>query len=198
MSSGQSDVDNELSTACWVGDVDLARAAVAAGARVDVKGAPYGWPVPVLPLGIAMQSGHVAVIDWLLSHGADPNGDGVMVAGVWYGCPDTLQLLIDAGGDVNKPCPSEVPLAIAVRRARGATVGLLLAQPRVDLNASSGAMSRTMEQLAAAYGEPDIALLVAQEVSEASLRPPGVAGVGDDSVVCGGVVVVTRCIWPLV
>ena len=41
------------------------------------------------------------MVVWLLTHGADPNGDRVMWNGAFYRTAATLQLLIDAGGDVN-------------------------------------------------------------------------------------------------
>ena len=43
-----------------------------------------------------------AVVVWLVSHGADPNGVGVMYDGSSNGTAGILQLLIDAGGDVNR------------------------------------------------------------------------------------------------
>ena len=43
---------------------------------------------------VLSNAGHV----WLLSHGADPNGERVMFGGIVCSAADTLQLLMDAGG----------------------------------------------------------------------------------------------------
>ena len=48
------------------------------------------------------------VVVWLLSHGADPNGPFVMFNGARWSSITMLQLLIDAGGDVNRNS-SEMP-----------------------------------------------------------------------------------------
>ena len=101
-SSGASpSLADRLAMACYKGDLPSAKAAVADGASVNEKGRALGWGVD-LPLVPAVDQRHHDVVVWLLSHGADPNGEGVMWYGAWYSTAAILQLLIDAGGDVNR------------------------------------------------------------------------------------------------
>lgn len=83
------------------GDLDRLRAAVAAGASVNV-GDPYGQR----PLHLAAAGGHGAVVRWLLSHGAlldarDRDGRTALLAAAVAGQAVTLGLLLDAGARVH-------------------------------------------------------------------------------------------------
>ena len=105
---------NALLTACASGNRMAVALAIAGGAGVNDK----PWPskaVPVatlrsgvtpsqqtsLPLTAAVQRQDADVGAQLLFCGADANGDGVMAAAVKDASPQILQLLVDAGGDVN-------------------------------------------------------------------------------------------------
>ena len=93
---------DRLVTACYNGDVASVEAAVADGASVNTKGRGSPFSANCLPLRMAVSMEHHDVVVSLLSHGADPNGDFVMCNGVLIRSPDILQLVIDAGGDVNR------------------------------------------------------------------------------------------------
>ena len=77
---------------------------------------------------------------WLLSRGADPNGDTVMYTAAHAGSPEILQLLIDAGGDVNQdsngwPVLFAAMAGTAYDHARCVlNVQVLLDQPVLDLD----------------------------------------------------------------
>ena len=163
-SSGASPaLADRLATACYHGDLPSAKAAVADGASVNAKGkAPVpGWDKR-LPLVAAARQKHNDVVVWLLSHGADPNGNGVM-----YLAGDStaaiLQLLIDAGGDVSNSLLFSV---IETYNAED-NVRVLLAQPCLDLTMKCAGL--TPEQYADHQDTPAVADMIAQEVSRKRL-----------------------------
>ena len=130
-SAASPSLADRLVTACANGDLPSAEAAYADGATANEKGTTPGWGV-VRPLLAAVKRKHYDVVVWLLSHGADPNGDAVMTSGVAHSTVDILQLLIDAGGDVNRESYGEPPLFPALRYKREDKVRVLLAQPSLD------------------------------------------------------------------
>ena len=82
------------------------------------------------PLAVATWQRHDDVVVWLLSLGADPNGDRVMYYGVYNSTVAMLQLLIDTGGDVNWKSGGRPPLfTAAVGDHSEDNVRVLLAQP---------------------------------------------------------------------
>ena len=104
-----SSLADRLVTACDNNDVPSAQAAVGDGACVNEAGMNEdGWTW--FPLAVAVYEKHVDVVVWLLSQGADPNGDNVMYYGACHSAPGILQLLIDAGGDVNQSSGGVPPL----------------------------------------------------------------------------------------
>ena len=133
MSSGASpSLADRLTTACCHGDLPSAKAAVADGASFSEEGSgPGGWG-RLLPLKAAVQYKHYDVVVWLLSMGADPNVGGVMFHGAYSSTAEILQLLIDAGGDVNRESGGR-PLFSAVDGGREDNLRLLLAQPSLDV-----------------------------------------------------------------
>ena len=150
---------DRLVAACDSGDLPSVIAAVAAGASVNEKGKdPFApsWP----PLAAAVCSHRHDVVVWLLSHGADPNGDGVMWHGARYGTADILQLLVDAGGDVNADGKGAPLLFWALRACVEAKVRVLLAAPSLDLTVTS--RGTTPEDFARRYGTPDMAGMIAK------------------------------------
>ena len=154
---------DRLVTACFYGDLPSAKAAVADGASVNEKGwAPWGGKP--LALEAAAFRRHHDVVVWLLSHGADPNGDAVMWYGTYYSTAAILQLLIDAGGDVNRESCGQPPLFTAVRGNNSEDkVRVLLAQPSLDFTIKH--KGKTPEQYARDYPRPAVADMIAQEVS---------------------------------
>ena len=172
---------DRLVTACDMGDLPSAKAAVADGASVNEWGSAPGWGAD-LPLRPAVAKQHDDVAVWLLSHGADPNGDHVMSCGARSSTAAMLQLLIDAGGDVNRGSYGQPPLFTAIRRNSADNVRVLLAQPLLDLTIQYE--GKTLEQYARAYGTPAVAGFTAKEVSgkgsvlsSMTVRPPHCSGV---------------------
>ena len=111
---------------------------------------------------------HLDVVVWLLSHGADPNGDNVMYHGARDSAASILQLLIDAGGDVNRSSVGRPPLFTAmVGDNVDDNVRVLLAQPCLGLTITYS--GETPEQYARYIGKPALADMIAQEVSRKGL-----------------------------
>ena len=157
-----SSLAHRLVTACGKGDFRAAEAAIADGASVNEAGTAPHWGGAVLPLVTALHSQRDDVVVWLLSRGADPNGDRVMCYGVGCGTAASLQLLIDAGGDVNGESGGWPPLFTAVY-GRCEPVRVLLAQPSLDPAIIH--LGRTVEQYAGDVGKPALVDMIAQEVS---------------------------------
>ena len=187
MSSGASpSLAGRLVTACYNGDLPSAKAVVAAGASVNEKGMVRSWDSTVLPLEVALVRQHHDVVVWLLSHGADPNGDYVMYYGAYGSTAGILQLLIDAGGDVNRSSGGWPPLFPAVAYDSEDTARVLLAQPSLDFTIKYD--NKPPEQFARARGKPAAADMIAHEVSG--------KGSGCASVVCAdGVCVCVALLW---
>ena len=163
-SSGASpSLADRLVTACDTGDIPSVAAAVADGASVNEKGKDL-FGTPWLPLTAAVAERHHDVAVCLLSHGADPNGDKVMDYGAYNSTAATLQLLIDAGGDVNRESNLEHPLFAAADGDHSEdNVRMMLAQPSLDLTVTYD--GKTPVQYVRDKGEPALADLIAQEVS---------------------------------
>ena len=160
-----------LVTACYKGDLSSAKAAVADGASVNEEGWVPGWGSVWLPLASAVFWKHHDAVVWLLSHGADPNGVGIMVNCVVNSSAAILQLLIDAGGDVNRESVGQPPLFAAMLGFSEDKVRMLLAQPSTDFTITNDD-SETPEQWARDQGKPALADTIAQEVS-GNCRNPG-------------------------
>ena len=140
--------------------------AVADGASVNDKGRVHSWREPVLPLVAAAMMKHHAVLLWLLTLGADPNGDDVMFYVACKSTPALLQLLIDAGGNVNESSGgSELLFSILRSNAPLENLRVLLAQPALDLSIKSNWTGNTPEGVARNWNKPDFAELIAAEAS---------------------------------
>ena len=168
MSSPAPSLADRLVMACQVGDLQAAQAAIADGASVNEIGQhPCG--TPFTPLAAALVNTRFDVALWLLSQGADPNGENVMYFGISFGTLGIVQLLIDAGGDANRFGGEHSLLHAAIGKG-GDFVQVLLAQPTVDLTikyryTSPERYARMMNKLA-------IADSIAQEVSHGGkVRP---------------------------
>ena len=137
-----------------------------------------GWDSTGLPLAAAVAHQHRAVVVILLSHGADPNGSGVMGHGAYDSTTEILQLLVDAGGDVNRKSGWRPPIFGAIDTPAGDVAGkvrVLLSQPSLDLTITDG--GKTAEQYARERGKTVIASMIAAEVRRA-LPLGGRRGIG--------------------
>ena len=157
-------MSSPLATACADGDLPSALAAIAGGACVNEIGETlFG---TVLPLAAAAHKQHHDVVVWLLSLGADPNGDTVMYDGTVNSTPDILQLLIDTGGDVNRESGGVQPLFWAVEGISELSVRVLLGEPSLDFTVLFE--GKTPEQFARYHHELALADMVGQEVRGAN------------------------------
>ena len=152
-----------LATACANGNFRSTKAAIAGGASVNEPGEAPDWALLFVPLAAAVYTRHDDLAVWLLSHGADPNGDKVMHYGAGWGTVDILRLLIDAGGDVNRESGGEPPLFSAVMIGSVNKVRVLLAQPSLDLTITDH--DQTPEQCARDQDYLALADIIVQEVS---------------------------------
>ena len=121
------------------------------------------------PLAAAVIHKRLDVLVWLLSRGADPNREDVVMTAAIYSTADILQLLIDAGSDVNWEWDG-APLLMYILTSRSALMSLrvLLAQPSLTLTSKLN-RGKTPEQYPRDIGRPDLADMIAQEVSGALL-----------------------------
>ena len=168
---------DRLATACYTGDLPSAVAAVADGASVNSLGYSAGMGME-RPLLAAVYQQHFDVVVWLLSHGADPNGDEIMYFGTRSSTAGILQLLIDAGGDVNRAVGvssvEDCPLFQAVHSGCEGKMRVLLAQPSLDLNINDEGI--TPEQAGRTGGRPALADMIAREVRAVSVLDCGEEG----------------------
>ena len=162
MSSKYASLADQLVHACASGDIASAEAAIALGASVNDPCTVDCAHHAALPLDVAAAKHHYGVVVWLLSRGADPNGHRVMWSAAFEGTPEVLQLLIDAGGDANRPTAGDVPMFAAIYGEEGANVRLLLSQPFVDLGWTRD--GKTPEQCASEEGLDDVAAAITEEV----------------------------------
>ena len=161
---------DRLAKACWYGDISSAQAVVAEGASLNDKAmTPIGshW----VPLVTAVYRKHHDVAVWLLSQGADPNGPEVMYHCAYYTTGSILQLLVDAGGDVNYRTYGDVPLLDAVRsKLYEETVPVLLAEPSLDFAAAP--KDCVFTQFARVWDRPAVAVMIAIERARRSTLSP--------------------------
>ena len=158
---------DKLVSACLDGILPAVKASIAGGASVNDLGKnKYGGVYAPLTAAVTYQ--HADVVHYLLSRGADAKGRDVMTAAVGNSTPAILQLLIDAGGDLNVAHGLSIaPPLFAASLAHGdvaAKVGVLLAQPGLELVANE-VMGQSPEAFASARDKPDVAAMIRAEVS---------------------------------
>ena len=154
--------------ACFHGDLQSAKAAVADGASVNQsettrRAGSIIAELPELPLAVAVATNADRdVVQWLLSVGADPNGHMVMPYCATTASTDILQLVVDAGG--GEGCGVLLPLLLAIAYKRTNNVRLLLAQPSLAIT-DGGVFLETHARGEGCHGLADI---IAREVSRMS------------------------------
>ena len=144
--------------ACQSGSLTAVKKVLSDGANVHELGNDLSYHGPQTPLCAAVRGPTIRldVVKYLLSVGADPNGDETLplVATGDFRRPEVLQLLIDAGGNVNGP-ESPSLLFLTVSNSGNAPdivenkVRILLAEPSLRLDSVSEKNgSKTPEELA--------------------------------------------------
>jgi ankyrin repeat domain-containing protein 50 len=124
-----------LSYAVWIGNVDVVKVLINAGARADSKDEIGG-----TPLSYAVCNGYKKVIELLLKGdtqvGLKDISKELLFSAAKKGHEDVVRLLIDTGKtdlDV-RDNDGQTPLSQAARNGHGATVKLLLTTGKVDIN----------------------------------------------------------------
>ncbi|GIC91000.1 uncharacterized protein Aud_007440 [Aspergillus udagawae] len=123
-------MSNLLASAAAVGDIEICRILIEAGADLD---APSGQGMRTTALHRASKHNNVECVRMLLEAGADPNlaVDGetpLHTACAWYKRLDIVGLLLQFGAHVNPPqdCARLTPLQLAVKHGGPNLVQLLL------------------------------------------------------------------------
>ena len=150
--------------ACLSGDLASVRTVVEDdGASVDEVGTAPGGDAAVVPLHAAVTSQNIDLVTWLLSRGASPNGDGVMRVGAGSRNPAIFQLLIDAGGSVNRASEGIPPLFEALRESNKGCLKVLLRDPWTALWCKYNTRT-AVETARVIHRRNDLAKLIQDEV----------------------------------
>ena len=172
---------NRLTAACHAGDLAAVQAAVADGASIHCLGGQgrtdqfhhYTW----LPLAAALSGRSVAVVVWLLAHGACVDDEDALAYGL-VSTPYLLQLLIDVGGTIDRLVVDSEPLLFSAINlfvdddpASIWPLAVLLAQPSLDLDCTS--WSRTPAEYAST--KPLAQSMITSEVTRRRALSPAQA-----------------------
>lgn len=130
-----------LHHAVHLGDRDTATLLIRAGARVNAAN-DYG----VTPLSLACTNGHAAIVELLLSSGADPNtaspvtGETVLMTAARTGIVDVVKMLLDRRAEMSATEPRLGQNALMWAAAEGhSAVVRLLVERGADVRARSKA-----------------------------------------------------------
>ncbi len=120
--------NTSLMAAVIAGDLDLARQAVEAKASLD----GYDWNLGYSPLGMAIDRGHLDLVQFLLDAGANPHTGSLSTTALGLaaerGEAEIIQLLLPRGVDVNEPVGQDgwTALLSAIKNGHRAVVQLLV------------------------------------------------------------------------
>jgi ankyrin repeat protein len=120
--------NTSLMAAAIDGDLDLVQQAIEAGANLD----RYDWNLGYSPLGMAIDRGHVEVVQCLLSAGANPHNGSTSTTALGLaaerGESEIVQMLLPRGVDVNAPVGRDgwTALLAAIKNGHRAVVQLLV------------------------------------------------------------------------
>jgi ankyrin repeat protein len=120
--------NTSLMAAVLAGDVDLAGQAVEARASLD----GYDWNLGYSPLGMAIDRGHIDLVQFLLDAGANPHNGSLTTTALGLaaerGEVEMIQLLLPRGIDVNQPVGQDAWTALlsAIKHGHRAVVQLLV------------------------------------------------------------------------
>ena len=159
-------LQQSLVAACTAKNFPEAVKLLSSGASVNAKGKSNSYASEfVTPLAAAVESQYRPLVLHLLSLGADVKHGRVMEKAAFGDSADILQLLIDAGGDVNMASNGRAPLVNAVRgnHNRTAVMTVLLAEPSLDLTITD-TDGKTAEEMASTLKKPAIVAMIRAEV----------------------------------
>jgi ankyrin repeat protein len=120
--------NTSLMAAVIDGDLDLAQQAIEAGASLD----RYDWNLSYAPLGMAIDRGHLELVQCLLSAGANPHCGSVSTTALGLaaerGEVEIIQMLLPRGIDVNAPVGQDgwTALLSAIKNGHRSVVQLLV------------------------------------------------------------------------
>ena len=148
------DLASRFVKACIRDDLVCAKELLAEGASVNDRGWGYecdytgdnyfGRPLYAAVVYDSRSCTNHDLIAWLLLHGADPNDYGVMAVGMRYCNESLVQLLLDAGGDINRKINSDGDRLLdwvsstAYSGRRKQKMRVLLDQPSLRLTVRKG------------------------------------------------------------
>ncbi|WP_310481780.1 ankyrin repeat domain-containing protein [Chamaesiphon sp. VAR_48_metabat_403] len=121
--------NTSLMAAAIDGDLDLVQQAIEAGANLD----RYDWNLGYAPLGMAIERGHLEIVQCLLTAGANPQCGSVSTTALGLaaesGAVEIVQMLLPRGVDLNAPVGRDgwTALLSAIERGHRAVVQLLVA-----------------------------------------------------------------------
>jgi ankyrin repeat protein len=117
-----------LMTAVVDGDLDLVKKSISAGANLDL----YDWNLSYAPLGMAIDRGHLQIIECLLTAGANPHCGSTSTTALGLaaerGEVEIIQLLLTQKVDVNAPIAQNgwTALLAAIKAGHRSVVQLLV------------------------------------------------------------------------
>ncbi len=147
--------NTSLMAAIIDGDVELAQQAIEAGANLD----RYDWQLGYSPLGMAIDRGHLEIVECLLTTGANPHYGSTASTALGLaaerGAADIVQLLLPRGIDVNEPVGQDnwTALLSAIESGHKSVVQLLVS---AGANVNSWSRGQTPILLAAKCEEREI------------------------------------------
>jgi ankyrin repeat protein len=152
---GGNDLNKSLIAAITTGDLDLTKQMVAAGA--DLVG--YDWDLGYCPLGMAIERGHLKIVQFLLGVGANPHGGSTSTTALGLateqGETEMINLLLSSKVDVNAPVAADgwTALLTAIKKGHHSIVQLLVT---AGANVNVWSRGETPILLAAKCDERDI------------------------------------------
>jgi ankyrin repeat protein len=120
--------NTSLMAAAIDGDLDLVQQAIEAGANLD----RYDWNLGYSPLGMAIDRGHLDLVQCLLNANVNPHGGSVSTTALGLaaerGEVEIIQMLLPRGVDVNSPVGQDgwTALLSAIKNGHRAVVQLLV------------------------------------------------------------------------
>jgi ankyrin repeat protein len=155
LGSDGNDLHNSLITAIATGDLDRTKQLVTAGADL----VSYDWDLGYCPLGMAIERGHLKIVQFLLGVGANPHAGSTSTTALGLateqGETEMINLLLSSKVDVNAPVAADgwTALLAATKNGHRSIVELLV---KAGANVNVWSRGETPILLAAKCEERDI------------------------------------------